>query len=223
MNLVMRHRCAMVGSLRAAAAGRVWLFLVLAVLAPACDRPAPPTGAGETTWDSCYVHGEKVGYIETTHPRKFSEGTRELRRDRLRTARSAFAASAIANQMDVHTTSVESPAGEVLPLLRHDQDGPRADHRPRRRRRPRAAGWKPKWPARLATSSCPGTPKPRAFKASSSRSNATPMQPGETRRDESAGAVGQPGRRGRCPIGRPRLESTKLLEGTQDCCTSTTS
>ncbi len=95
-----------------------WLGTILVVVSPAC-KPGPqaptssePTVVGETVWESCYLHGQKAGYIASS-TRKFSEGTRELveidsdsqlgvRRFNDR------------NQINVHTTSVETPLGDVL-------------------------------------------------------------------------------------------------------------
>ncbi len=71
------------------------------------------SGAGDQTyWQACYLQGDKIGYAETS-TRRLQEDGRELietsSHNRIRVKR--FGNDI---QLDVETTSVETPAGEVL-------------------------------------------------------------------------------------------------------------
>jgi hypothetical protein len=89
------------------------MCLVLGLLAPACARSPDPTTAAptETTWDACYIHGEKVGHVETTIKTVGPPARRLLEietHNQIDIRRFGDM-----NQMDIRTHSVETPAGEV--------------------------------------------------------------------------------------------------------------
>ena len=181
MNRWIAARSPRVSTRHGPATPLAWLCVVLGLLAPACSQaPATTTPApGETTWDSCYVHGEKVGYIETTI-HKIRQGNRELieidSHNQIGIRRFGDT-----NQLDIRTTSVESPAGEVRRFTATTRMGPEPISI-----RGEVAGHELLLETEMAgkqeKSSIPWQTETKGFQGIDLSLERAPMQPGETRR-----------------------------------------
>jgi Transglutaminase-like superfamily len=189
--------------------------LVLGLLAPGCDRPLDKTAAPpvESTWDACYVHGEKVGHIETTI-QKTQHGTRQLLEIATH-SEIGFRRFGDANQMDIRTTSVETPAGEVRQFTVTTKmggdpisiQGEVVGHE---------LQLKIQQAGKTETSSMPWQIETKGFQGIEQSLERAPMQPGEARHLALLVPVANQVTVAEVELQAQQLESTKLLDGSRE-------
>jgi len=196
------------------AARFIWLCLGLCLLAPGCARaPATTQSPGETTWDSCYVHGEKVGYVKTTI-RNIEQGARALLEIETH-SQIDIRRFGDTNQMDIRTTSVETPVGEVRHftvttkmgkdpiIIRGEVVGPELQLETEQ------AG-------KTETSSMPWQTETKGFQGIEQSLERDPMQAGEVRRLALLVPVANQVIVADVELEAQRQETTRLLDGSQD-------
>ncbi len=196
---------------------RAWsagLCLVLGLLRwPASGAPRRPRSPAETTWESCYVHGEKVGYIETTI-RKIRQKTRQLLQIDSH-SQIGIRRFGDTNQMDVQTTSVESPGGEVRHFTVTTKMG--GSQSPSVAKSP-ATSCCSKRKSRLEDrkASMPWRTDIKGFQGIEHSLEREPMQPGEIREMAVLVPVANQIIVAQVDLIARQLESTRLLDGSRD-------
>jgi Transglutaminase-like superfamily len=95
-----------------------WLGLSLLLMGSGCTPESASNGTaagakvvGDTTWESCYVRGDKVGYIATTVREVHAANRQLVEVDS--DSQIGIRRFGDRNQINLHTTSVETPLGEV--------------------------------------------------------------------------------------------------------------
>jgi hypothetical protein len=199
----------------ARAARLAGLCLALGLFAPGCG-PTPTTETAlpaETTWDACYVHGEKVGYIETTI-QKIGEGIRQQLQIETH-SQIDIRRFGDPNQMDIRTTSVETPAGEVRQFTVTTKMGGEPITI-----RGEVAGHELQVETQQAgkteTNSIPWQTETKGFQGIEQSLERQPMQPGDIRRLALLVPLSNQVMVAQVELEAKHRETTRLLDGSQD-------